>query len=124
MTCTGLNSNTAEVCATVSITTTPMGRHPSVCSGKTITKPAESGRVITVHTPRLVSVIKHHMIMEVLQCLVSNSFKLCVFFLFLFKESLQNSERNRVSEQKNVPPFWEMRKKPPADWHLPLNEPK
>ncbi|KAG7329773.1 hypothetical protein KOW79_005995 [Hemibagrus wyckioides] len=40
------------------------------------------------------------------------------------KESLQNSERNRVSEQKNVPPFWEMRKKPPADWHLPLNEPK
>ncbi|KAK2860978.1 hypothetical protein Q7C36_005144 [Tachysurus vachellii] len=40
------------------------------------------------------------------------------------KESLQKSERNRVSEQKNFPPFWEMRKKPPADWHLPLNEAK
>ncbi|MCJ8732070.1 hypothetical protein PDJAM_G00206750 [Pangasius djambal] len=40
------------------------------------------------------------------------------------KESLQKSERNRVSEQKNFPPFWEMRQKPPADWHLPLNEDK
>ncbi|KAK1801363.1 hypothetical protein P4O66_023049 [Electrophorus voltai] len=38
------------------------------------------------------------------------------------KECLQESERKRVSEQRSFTPVWEMRHKPPADWHMPLNQ--
>ncbi|XP_030638830.1 synaptic plasticity regulator PANTS [Chanos chanos] len=40
------------------------------------------------------------------------------------KESLQQSERNRVAEQRNFTPVWELRQTPPADWHSPLNQGK
>lgn len=40
------------------------------------------------------------------------------------QEALQNSERKRVAEQKMFSPVWEMRKEPPKDWHLPLNQDK
>ncbi|XP_062854324.1 synaptic plasticity regulator PANTS [Trichomycterus rosablanca] len=40
------------------------------------------------------------------------------------KETLQKSEQSRVSEQRNFTPVWEMRKSPPADWHLPLDQDK
>ncbi|XP_041084331.1 UPF0545 protein C22orf39 homolog [Polyodon spathula] len=36
------------------------------------------------------------------------------------KEALRESERHRVAQQKQHAPVWELRKKPPADWHLPL----
>ncbi|KAM7017894.1 synaptic plasticity regulator PANTS [Tautogolabrus adspersus] len=38
------------------------------------------------------------------------------------KEALQRSERNRVAEQKKFPPVWELRRDPPKDWHMPLNQ--
>ncbi|XP_029296350.1 synaptic plasticity regulator PANTS [Cottoperca gobio] len=40
------------------------------------------------------------------------------------KEALQKSERNRVAEQRNFIPVWELRKNPPRDWHMPLNQEK
>lgn len=61
------------------------------------------------------------------RCSTTEVFQYYCFFLFFLpppQESLQKSERQRVAEQKNFPPFWEMRQKPPADWHLPLNEEK
>lgn len=87
-------------------------------------KLAENGRGIVVHMPRLVSVVKHRMIAAVLLKSFSTIVFCFVFFLPPPQESLQKSERQRVAEQKNFPPFWEMRQKPPADWHLPLNEGK
>lgn len=38
------------------------------------------------------------------------------------KEALQKSERKREAEQKNFIPVWQMRKEPPGDWHIPLNQ--
>uniref|UniRef100_A0A8C1KKR5 Synaptic plasticity regulator PANTS n=1 Tax=Cyprinus carpio TaxID=7962 RepID=A0A8C1KKR5_CYPCA len=38
------------------------------------------------------------------------------------KESLQESERKRVAEQRKFTPVWELRQTPPADWHVPLNQ--
>ncbi|XP_060894584.1 UPF0545 protein C22orf39 homolog [Labrus mixtus] len=38
------------------------------------------------------------------------------------KEALQRSERNRVEEQKKFTPVWELRRDPPKDWHMPLNQ--
>ncbi|KAJ4942605.1 hypothetical protein JOQ06_012459 [Pogonophryne albipinna] len=38
------------------------------------------------------------------------------------KEALLKSERDRVAEQGNFTPVWELRKVPPGDWHLPLNQ--
>ncbi|XP_033946251.1 synaptic plasticity regulator PANTS [Pseudochaenichthys georgianus] len=40
------------------------------------------------------------------------------------KEALLKSERDRVAEQGNFTPVWELRKVPPGDWHLPLNQEK
>ncbi|KAM9858465.1 synaptic plasticity regulator PANTS [Aulostomus maculatus] len=40
------------------------------------------------------------------------------------KEALQRSERNRVADQRNFTPVWELRQTPPSDWHLPLNQEK
>ncbi|KAG7481064.1 hypothetical protein MATL_G00062640 [Megalops atlanticus] len=40
------------------------------------------------------------------------------------KESLQQSERARVAEQRKFSPVWELRTKPPEDWHLPLPQDK
>ncbi|XP_067083969.1 synaptic plasticity regulator PANTS [Osmerus mordax] len=40
------------------------------------------------------------------------------------KEALQSSERKRVAEQRKCTPVWEMRREPPRDWHLPLNQDK
>ncbi|XP_044296614.1 UPF0545 protein C22orf39 homolog isoform X2 [Varanus komodoensis] len=40
------------------------------------------------------------------------------------KDSLCSSERKRVEEKQKHAPVWEFRKKPPLDWHLPLNEEK
>ncbi|KAK7934438.1 hypothetical protein WMY93_005334 [Mugilogobius chulae] len=40
------------------------------------------------------------------------------------KEELQKSERNRVAEQQKFTPVWELRKEPPKDWHMPLNQEK
>ncbi|KAK1156565.1 hypothetical protein AOXY_G25556 [Acipenser oxyrinchus oxyrinchus] len=37
------------------------------------------------------------------------------------KEALRGSERQRVAQQQKHAPVWELRKKPPADWHLPLD---
>ncbi|XP_044296613.1 UPF0545 protein C22orf39 homolog isoform X1 [Varanus komodoensis] len=39
-------------------------------------------------------------------------------------DSLCSSERKRVEEKQKHAPVWEFRKKPPLDWHLPLNEEK
>ncbi|CAG5924586.1 synaptic plasticity regulator PANTS [Menidia menidia] len=38
------------------------------------------------------------------------------------KEALQKSERNRLAQQKNFIPVWELRQEPPSDWHAPLNQ--
>ncbi|XP_053726479.1 UPF0545 protein C22orf39 homolog [Synchiropus splendidus] len=38
------------------------------------------------------------------------------------KEALQSSEKNRVAEQTNFSPVWELRKAPPSDWNVPLDE--
>ncbi|TDH13025.1 hypothetical protein EPR50_G00052830 [Perca flavescens] len=38
------------------------------------------------------------------------------------KDALQKSERNRVAEQRNFTPVWELRRDPPRDWHMPLNQ--
>ncbi|XP_053181676.1 UPF0545 protein C22orf39 homolog [Scomber japonicus] len=40
------------------------------------------------------------------------------------KEALQNSERDRVAEQRKFTPVWQLRQDPPRDWHLPLNQEK
>ncbi|CAL1614933.1 unnamed protein product [Knipowitschia caucasica] len=40
------------------------------------------------------------------------------------KEALQTSERRRVAEQQMFTPVWQLRKEPPQDWHLPLNQDK
>ncbi|KAJ0019260.1 hypothetical protein NQD34_006829 [Periophthalmus magnuspinnatus] len=40
------------------------------------------------------------------------------------KEDLQQSERTRVAEQQQFTPVWKLRKEPPKDWHLPLNQEK
>ncbi|XP_045891030.1 UPF0545 protein C22orf39 homolog [Micropterus dolomieu] len=40
------------------------------------------------------------------------------------KEALQRSERNRVAEQRKFKPVWELRRDPPRDWHMPLNQEK
>ncbi|KAL4646543.1 hypothetical protein GN956_G10062 [Arapaima gigas] len=40
------------------------------------------------------------------------------------KELLQQSERARVAEQSKFAPVWQLRQKPPDDWHLPLNHNK
>uniref|UniRef100_A0A8C5MHL5 Synaptic plasticity regulator PANTS n=1 Tax=Leptobrachium leishanense TaxID=445787 RepID=A0A8C5MHL5_9ANUR len=37
------------------------------------------------------------------------------------KDALQQSEKNRLEEQQRYPPVWALRKKPPPDWHLPLD---
>uniref|UniRef100_A0A8C4TCN1 Synaptic plasticity regulator PANTS n=2 Tax=Erpetoichthys calabaricus TaxID=27687 RepID=A0A8C4TCN1_ERPCA len=38
------------------------------------------------------------------------------------KDALQASERKRVEEKQQYKPVWELRKKPPHDWYLPLQE--
>ncbi|XP_056141578.1 UPF0545 protein C22orf39 homolog [Lampris incognitus] len=38
------------------------------------------------------------------------------------KEALKNSERKRVEQQKKFIPVWELRRDPPRDWHMPLNQ--
>ncbi|XP_042193648.1 UPF0545 protein C22orf39 homolog [Callorhinchus milii] len=38
------------------------------------------------------------------------------------KKALLESERKRVKDQKRYSPVWKLRKNPPADWHLPLND--
>ncbi|XP_035514722.1 UPF0545 protein C22orf39 homolog [Morone saxatilis] len=40
------------------------------------------------------------------------------------KEALQTSERNRVAAQRKFTPVWELRREPPRDWHMPLNQEK
>ncbi|XP_071379991.1 synaptic plasticity regulator PANTS [Centroberyx affinis] len=40
------------------------------------------------------------------------------------KEALLRSERNRVAEQRKFTPVWELRRDPPRDWHMPLNQEK
>ncbi|XP_063051713.1 synaptic plasticity regulator PANTS [Engraulis encrasicolus] len=40
------------------------------------------------------------------------------------KEALRQSERHRVAEQRKFTPVWELRKEPPSDWHMPLNQGK
>ncbi|TMS03547.1 synaptic plasticity regulator PANTS [Larimichthys crocea] len=40
------------------------------------------------------------------------------------KEALQASERGRVAEQRKFTPVWQLRKDPPSDWYMPLNEDK
>ncbi|XP_058492169.1 UPF0545 protein C22orf39 homolog isoform X2 [Solea solea] len=40
------------------------------------------------------------------------------------KEALQTSERNRLAEQKKFTPVWRLRKDPPKDWNMPLNQEK
>ncbi|XP_020776050.2 UPF0545 protein C22orf39 homolog [Boleophthalmus pectinirostris] len=40
------------------------------------------------------------------------------------KEDLLTSERNRVAEQHKFTPVWKLRKEPPKDWHMPLNQEK
>ncbi|KAM7415918.1 hypothetical protein PAMA_018131 [Pampus argenteus] len=40
------------------------------------------------------------------------------------KEALQQSERDRVAQQTNFTPVWQMREAPPSDWNLPLNQEK
>ncbi|TRY96759.1 hypothetical protein DNTS_014486 [Danionella cerebrum] len=42
----------------------------------------------------------------------------------LAKESLLESERKRIADQRNFTPVWELRQKPPEDWDLPLNQGK
>ncbi|XP_077317775.1 synaptic plasticity regulator PANTS isoform X1 [Lithobates pipiens] len=37
------------------------------------------------------------------------------------KEALLQSEKARQNEKQNNNPVWTMRKRPPADWHLPLD---
>ncbi|KAG2470716.1 UFD1 protein, partial [Polypterus senegalus] len=38
------------------------------------------------------------------------------------KDALQASERKRVEEKQRYKPVWELRKKPPHDWYLPLQD--
>ncbi|XP_012680962.2 UPF0545 protein C22orf39 homolog isoform X2 [Clupea harengus] len=40
------------------------------------------------------------------------------------KEALRESEGSRVAEQRKFTPVWELRKEPPRDWHMPLNQGK
>ncbi|XP_072101554.1 synaptic plasticity regulator PANTS isoform X1 [Mobula birostris] len=40
------------------------------------------------------------------------------------KKALCESEKKRLEEQKRHLPIWEMRKNPPAEWYLPLNDGK
>lgn len=42
----------------------------------------------------------------------------------ILQEALQKSERNRVAEQRKYTPVWELRRDPPRDWHMPLNQEK
>lgn len=37
------------------------------------------------------------------------------------RAALRESERRRLAERQSHPSVWEMRKRPPADWHLPLD---
>ncbi|XP_073531316.1 synaptic plasticity regulator PANTS [Phyllobates terribilis] len=40
------------------------------------------------------------------------------------KEALIQSEMTREKERQNNTPVWTMRKRPPVDWHLPLDRDK
>uniref|UniRef100_A0A8D0H8G9 Synaptic plasticity regulator PANTS n=1 Tax=Sphenodon punctatus TaxID=8508 RepID=A0A8D0H8G9_SPHPU len=40
------------------------------------------------------------------------------------KESLRKSERARILEKQKHAPVWEMRRSPPMDWYLPLDDDK
>ncbi|XP_065502681.1 synaptic plasticity regulator PANTS isoform X2 [Caloenas nicobarica] len=40
------------------------------------------------------------------------------------KEALCKSERARVMEKQKYAPVWKLRKSPPPDWYLPLDEDK
>ncbi|XP_003225168.1 synaptic plasticity regulator PANTS [Anolis carolinensis] len=40
------------------------------------------------------------------------------------KDALCNSERERIAEKQKHAPVWTLRKSPPADWYLPLDEDK
>ncbi|XP_051888266.1 UPF0545 protein C22orf39 homolog [Pristis pectinata] len=40
------------------------------------------------------------------------------------KKALRESEKKRLEEQKRHLLVWELRKNPPAEWHLPLNDGK
>ncbi|XP_067861654.1 synaptic plasticity regulator PANTS isoform X2 [Heptranchias perlo] len=40
------------------------------------------------------------------------------------KTALCESEKRRLLEQNRHFPVWEMRKNPPAEWHLPLSDGK
>ncbi|KAM8961523.1 synaptic plasticity regulator PANTS [Pelodytes ibericus] len=37
------------------------------------------------------------------------------------KETLQQFEKSMMQEKHKHSPVWTLRKKPPPDWHLPLN---
>ncbi|XP_005990249.1 synaptic plasticity regulator PANTS isoform X2 [Latimeria chalumnae] len=38
------------------------------------------------------------------------------------KEALRESEKQKVVGQKKYSPIWKLRKSPPAEWYLPLQE--
>ncbi|KAM6298057.1 synaptic plasticity regulator PANTS [Aegotheles albertisi] len=40
------------------------------------------------------------------------------------QEALCNSERARVTEKQKYAPVWTLRKSPPPDWYLPLDQDK
>ncbi|XP_063313108.1 synaptic plasticity regulator PANTS [Pelobates fuscus] len=40
------------------------------------------------------------------------------------KEALRQSENSRLNEKQSYLPVWRLRKKPPADWYLPLDRDK
>ena len=45
-------------------------------------------------------------------------------FVFVSQEALRESEGSRVAEKRKFTPVWELRKEPPRDWHMPLNQGK
>ncbi|KAJ6656532.1 hypothetical protein lerEdw1_003657 [Lerista edwardsae] len=102
VTITGLNGSTAGASPTSSIITTPTETCRPASSGKETMRTAESGK--RRKAPRLSSP-------------PINGFR-------LFQDSLCKSERERVMEKQKHVAVWELRKRPPVDWYLPIDEDK
>ncbi len=134
----GVNSDIAKACGIVSTIITPtVPPHPA-SSGKRTTITARSGRNTGAQRPRY-NCHKSNCL-QTWTCDLSDMIEVVWMFwgiwtkryvgnkinivCFVLQEALQISERNRLAEQRKFIPVWKLRRDPPKDWHMPLNQEK
>lgn len=118
----GVNTSTAKACGTVFTIITPSAYPHPANSGRRTTTAARSGRNTKVPWPRY-GPLKWSVTSPVIYLMLSSVSVLSKSpIVSVLQEALQNSERNRVAEQKKFTPVWKLRQAPPRDWHTPLNQ--